>query len=135
MMAISYSARLPLMFISPEPIWPGTAQSAMRFASFGEIIVAESYRSVFIWTFAASPRFMLLQAVEGGRYQSPAARAAAMSAESAEGVRTTSPELVVTTSLRIGMRWSLVACACAAVPTRRNAPVRVSQLFFMLHLD
>src|SRR5690348_4670353 len=68
MMAISYSARLPLMFISPEPIWPGTAHSATRFAWSGEIIVAGSYMSVFIWTFAASPRSMLLHE-DGARNQ------------------------------------------------------------------
>src|SRR5690348_17693096 len=37
MMAISYSAPLALLFISPEPICPGMAQSATRFAWPGEI--------------------------------------------------------------------------------------------------
>src|SRR3954452_21426389 len=48
MISMAYSVRPLVTFISPEPICPGTAQSAITFAESGEIIVDALYLSVLI---------------------------------------------------------------------------------------
>src|SRR4029079_6004995 len=79
MMSIAYWVMPLSTFISPDPIWPGTAQSATIFAESGEIIPASGLkRSDLISTAFAAVASTVLHTVPVGRYHSMTSVSVAM---------------------------------------------------------
>jgi|ERR1041385_9031844 hypothetical protein len=100
MISIAYCVRPLAVFISPEPICPGTAHSAKIFAESGEIIVVALYRSLLIEILCAALTSTVLHVVPVGLYHSMAI---------VSGVLTTPAAL----SLRMGIFFVVVSCADA----------------------